>query len=278
MPVFRGIAGIEDCKFTNDALGSTAARQGNCATSCLRRRRGGDLVSFEDFVERSQRARTVPQLRAVFERAISEEGFENQFVGTMTGRVATNTGWVRFPTGHFEAYLAERWNEIDPILTHLLGTSRPFYWNDVAKGLRFSRAQRALLDECKRVGVHSLIIVPFQSGNGSCDVVSISQRHREPPDRHRIPILQAMCAQLWCRYSDIDGNKPSRSHTPVLTKRELDILKWVKDGKSNPEIAEITSLSVKTIEYHIGNVLKKLGATNRTTAVVIAIQKRLLAL
>ena len=37
-------------------------------------------------------------------------------------------------------------------------------------------------------------------------------------------------------------------------------------------------LSVKTIEYHVGNILKKLGAANRTTAVVIAIRRRLLDL
>jgi DNA-binding NarL/FixJ family response regulator len=38
------------------------------------------------------------------------------------------------------------------------------------------------------------------------------------------------------------------------------------------------NLSIKTIEYHVGNILKKLGATNRTTAVVIALKHRLLAL
>ena len=106
----------------------------------------------------------------------------------------------------------------------------------------------------------------------------ISQRHREPPDPQRIPILKAICTQLWCRYADLEGHKPNRPHAPALTKRELEILKWIKHGKSNPDIAQITSLSIKTIEYHVGNVLKKLGASNRTTAVVIAIQKRLLAL
>jgi DNA-binding CsgD family transcriptional regulator len=64
----------------------------------------------------------------------------------------------------------------------------------------------------------------------------------------------------------------------TLTDRELEILKWVKDGKSNSEISEIMHLSIKTIEYHVGNLLRKLGATNRTTAVVIAIKLRLLVL
>ena len=94
----------------------------------------------------------------------------------------------------------------------------------------------------------------------------------------RIPVLQAFCTQLWCRYADLNGHSPSTAETPALTERELEILKWIKHGKSNTEIAEIMSLSIKTVEYHVGNVLKKLGASNRTTAVVIAIQRRLLAL
>jgi len=64
----------------------------------------------------------------------------------------------------------------------------------------------------------------------------------------------------------------------TLTNRELEILRWLKDGKSNSETSEIMGLSIKTIEYHVGNILKKLGAANRTTAVVIAIRRRLLDL
>jgi DNA-binding CsgD family transcriptional regulator len=63
-----------------------------------------------------------------------------------------------------------------------------------------------------------------------------------------------------------------------LTERELEILRWCKDGKTRPEIGEILSISSKTVEYHLGNVMNKLGATNQITAVVIAIQRGLIAL
>ena len=85
--------------------------------------------------------------------------------------------------------------------------------------------------------------------------------------------------QTWCRLADLVGIGVDNGYREItLTNRELEILKWVKDGKSNSEISEIMDLSVKTIEYHVGNILKKLGAANRTTAVVIAIKHRLLAL
>jgi DNA-binding NarL/FixJ family response regulator len=46
-------------------------------------------------------------------------------------------------------------------------------------------------------------------------------------------------------------------------------------GLSNPEIAESLTVSVETIKTHVGNVLTKLGAQNRTHAVVIAYESGL---
>ena len=211
--------------------------------------------------------------------AMAQEGFENCFVGRIVGRKVAAIYWVEFPEGHFETYLAEEWDKVDPILSFTAAATRPFYWDDVASRMQFSRDQTALLDECRRVGVHSIIVAPFPNPNGGCDIVGVSRRHPDRPDRARIAILQAICAQTWCRYADLGGGGADEGHREIaLTDRELEILKWVKDGKSNSEISEIIGLSVKTIEYHVGNVLKKLGAANRTTAVVIAVKHRLLAL
>jgi len=234
---------------------------------------------FEEFVAQSEAATTVAQLKGCFERTIANEGFENFYAGKVSERSLTETRWAEFPKGHFETYVAEEWNRVDPILACATTATRPFFWDDVASRSEFTPAQTALLDECKRVGVHSLILVPFPDQNGGCDIVSVSKRHPEPPDRMRMAVLQAVCAQAWRRYADLVGDRLGNDYDRVtLTDRELEILKWVKDGKSNSEISEIMHLSIKTIEYHVGNLLRKLGATNRTTAVVIAIKLRLLVL
>ena len=61
-----------------------------------------------------------------------------------------------------------------------------------------------------------------------------------------------------------------------LSKREFEILKLIKDGLSNPEIAEKLTLSIKTIENHTRNIFIKLGAKNRTEAVVIAVKNNVI--
>ena len=57
---------------------------------------------------------------------------------------------------------------------------------------------------------------------------------------------------------------------PDLSKREREVLALVAKGASNAEIAQQLSLSLSTINFHIGNILGKLGASNRTEAANLA--------
>jgi DNA-binding NarL/FixJ family response regulator len=61
-----------------------------------------------------------------------------------------------------------------------------------------------------------------------------------------------------------------------VSKREMDVLLLVKDGLRNPEIADQLGLSTKTVENHVRSILQKLGAKNRTEAVVIALKNSII--
>jgi two-component system, NarL family, response regulator DegU len=61
-----------------------------------------------------------------------------------------------------------------------------------------------------------------------------------------------------------------------VSKREMDVLLLVKDGLRNPEIAEQLGLSTKTVENHVRSILQKLGAKNRTEAVVTALRSSII--
>jgi len=63
----------------------------------------------------------------------------------------------------------------------------------------------------------------------------------------------------------------------ALSEREVEILHWVREGKSNHEIGMVLSISPLTVKNHIQRILKKLQAANRTQAVTKAIGMRLLS-
>jgi NarL family two-component system response regulator LiaR len=61
-----------------------------------------------------------------------------------------------------------------------------------------------------------------------------------------------------------------------LTPRELEVLPLLVAGKTNKEIAEDLVLSQGTVRMHVSNILSKLGVSNRTEAVALALQHNLI--
>jgi predicted ATPase/DNA-binding NarL/FixJ family response regulator len=57
-----------------------------------------------------------------------------------------------------------------------------------------------------------------------------------------------------------------------LTAREAEVLRLVAQGATDRQIAEALSISVKTVNGHVANILGKLGCANRTAAAAIAVQ------
>ncbi len=64
-------------------------------------------------------------------------------------------------------------------------------------------------------------------------------------------------------------NKPQSKHS-LLTKREVEVLKLLGEGKSNKEISTELFIGIKTVKTHVSNVLSKLELGDRTKAAVYA--------
>ena len=58
-----------------------------------------------------------------------------------------------------------------------------------------------------------------------------------------------------------------------LTTRELDVLRLIRDGYRNKQIAEKLAIAETTVNFHIKNLVDKLGAKDRTHAVTIAVRR-----
>jgi DNA-binding NarL/FixJ family response regulator len=69
-----------------------------------------------------------------------------------------------------------------------------------------------------------------------------------------------------------------RMFNPVLTPRELDVLRLVARGASNKDVASALGVSPGTAKTHLTNIFRKLGAVDRTSATTIAIERGLIRL
>ncbi len=68
-----------------------------------------------------------------------------------------------------------------------------------------------------------------------------------------------------------DAGMDSLKNVPSVTAREVQVLNYIKLGKTNQQIAEELALSPLTVKNHVQRILRKLNASNRGHAVALAI-------
>jgi len=75
----------------------------------------------------------------------------------------------------------------------------------------------------------------------------------------------------------LEGKESTRSRSPweTLSQREREVLKLIAEGYKNREIAEDLCISLKTVEKHRANLMKKLDLHNAAALTVYAMQKGL---
>lgn len=73
-------------------------------------------------------------------------------------------------------------------------------------------------------------------------------------------------------------NIPSEEYakTNLISSREREILQLLAEGKSNKEISEILSLSIKTVETHRANIMRKLGLKSVIDLVLYAVRNHII--
>jgi DNA-binding CsgD family transcriptional regulator len=235
-------------------------------------------AEFEDFVTACRSVTSVDGLQRLFARFATSEGYENNVLTSIGEGRLKRIAWHEFPKSYVETYISNQWEREDPVLGLSLIARRPFLWNDVLKTRELTRSQKVFMAESAALKVRDGLTIPMHGPNGRCEIFSLSCRENADPDPDRHDLFRSIATQTWWKYVDLVGEATfdDVARPQPLTPAQRDVLLWIKDGKTNSEIAEIRKVSVKTVEYHVGMILDRLGATNRISAVVIALQRGLL--
>lgn len=88
----------------------------------------------------------------------------------------------------------------------------------------------------------------------------------------------SICAQLVNGYLEPHSPNSHPTSWDALTLREREVIKLIAEGNTNKVIARLLSISVKTVEKHRGNLMKKLGLHSASKITAYAIEHRLIEL
>lgn len=80
--------------------------------------------------------------------------------------------------------------------------------------------------------------------------------------------LQLLAAHALTTADRLLSPKLGKGDLPKLTKRELDVLSWTAQGKTAWEVSVILGMSEKTVNFHLGNAMRKLEVTSKHQAVL----------
>ncbi|WP_081826382.1 helix-turn-helix transcriptional regulator [Candidatus Phaeomarinobacter ectocarpi] len=191
--------------------------------------------------------------------------------GAANARRTVNYGedWIEF-------YGREGYFEDDVLFDLALTNQRPIEWDQVQTSIDLTKRQQEIFDAGFDAGHRFGVTIPFHGPVGRVATLSISTSGSQS-DIPRDPVqVFALSAQFHAMFDALAGSKELVPPPPRLSAREYECLSWAAQGKSNRDIAQIIGISDPTVQFHMGNVMKKLKVSSRVSAVFEASRMGLL--
>lgn len=187
-----------------------------------------------------------------------------------------------FPSDWRMRYNKKNYHQIDPIYRHCQTSTASIEWRQAAEGRDLAPVQQQLFSEAHDFGLADGLAIPLHGPSGGFAVVSLSAnelatkfKRNVEARRHTAHLMAIHFHAVVERMLELDDE----TSKPIeLTERETECIKWSALGKSSWEISQILSLSERTVNFHMGNAIRKLDVSNRTHAVAKSIYYNLISL
>ncbi|GIW54790.1 MAG: hypothetical protein KatS3mg082_1194 [Nitrospiraceae bacterium] len=193
-----------------------------------------------------------------------------------TGRVKefANVLNISYPNDWLHRYAQNGYAQVDPVLNSLMTSLETQVWEHTYQNVT-STKQKEFIEDAKSFGlVNGVTTGSLEARRGLASFFSFAGG--ESGDNQRYAgILEYIIHHL---HQALVKNAPNPAYNRVngLSSRELAVLNWMKDGKTNWEIARILGVTERTVRFHIESIFIKLDVTSRTQAVALAVESGIL--
>lgn len=169
---------------------------------------------------------------------------------------------ISYPKGCLDLYVENRYYSTDAALFCFLSTLSPINWSGikVQTGVDYPISVNAIEFKMLDGWTHGILDPHTMDSTvfyfGGPDVMS------SPRSRVIFKFIIPFFAEAYNRTL-----KRNINGSTSLTKKETEVLNWLKEGKSSWEISTIQKTSKRTVDFHVNNIKIKLNATSRAQAV-----------
>lgn len=185
----------------------------------------------------------------------------------------TNVINVSYPDEWIKLYWQNGYFEVDPVFQTALNKPGTQHWGTTYRG-GTSPKQQEFMATAKEFGLVDGITTG--SADPACRVATFcSFASASSVDAARyVPLIEYFGRYV---HMALLRTAPAKAQSmdrcvKKLTLRELTILNWVKNGKTNWEISQIIGVTERTIRFHVESIFSKLDVTSRSQAVATAIE------
>ncbi|RMO98473.1 Transcriptional regulator PsyR [Pseudomonas syringae pv. philadelphi] len=217
------------------------------------------------------------QLTEDFEKELLRFGdFTYAYFSTHKTRKARPIILSNYPASWLKSYTASSYHLIDPIIKHAWHSITPFFWRE-AKTIAQDVEAHAFLARSAKYQLSSGATFTLHDADGLFAALSLCNTRQQTDFDQRIRDKAADIQMSLIRFHDrLTKTRAPHELFPqasraTLSSREIDVLRWVAMGKAYSEIAEIFSISERTVKFHMSNVSSKLEVRNAKQAVYKAI-------
>lgn len=183
---------------------------------------------------------------------------------------------INYPEEWIGLYVEHQYYEQDPIYLENFKHFRIQEWKETYK--RYG-APKIFLSTAEDFGLRNGYTHGVRNHTGNIgSLLSLSGTSIECCERS-VTILDIVLPhfhQALLKIAERQGHQ--RSAPQILTPKQLEVLRWVGQGKSNWDISRILNVSANTIKFHMTEIFRKLDAVSRTQAVAIALEQKIIDL
>lgn len=179
------------------------------------------------------------------------------------------------PEEWFKVYVRRKYLRVDPAFKLVRRRTEPFIWADAPYDAEREPRVLEFLHCVTDLRLDRGVVVPIHRLTGRPGVVWFGGPKPEL-NAHTLPALHFLASYSFERLRQL--RPPAHEKRPPLTPREREVLTWVAAGKTAWEIGEILNIAQRTAEEYAQKAVTKLGATNRTHAVALAVHDHLISL